>query len=138
MPRFQITLRGILLATFWMAICCGGFVADRSIPPRWEFRGPEMLFHVQKDAIFYIFAVSPFIAVGVLLGRAMAGAIIGIMATSALFVVASLQILFLPVPPELRNGLITSGALHAIVIVAGLWVLFRRRRSADASLQPES
>jgi hypothetical protein len=126
LPRFQITLRRIFLATFWMAVCCGGVIANRTIAPSWDFRGPEMLRHVQKYATFYIALASPFIAVGTLFGRAKTGAMIGVIATSALLAVVSMLAVFDPgLPAQERNGWIATGAFHAFAVIVGLGVLSR-------------
>ena len=129
LPRFQFTLRTIFLATLWMAVGCGGFVAGRSIPPAWEFRGPYLLWYVEMWATFYIVIASPFIAVGVLLGRAKMGAVIGILATSALIAVATLQFIYEPsFSTSERNEWLTMGTLHGLAAVAGFVILFRRHR----------
>jgi len=134
-PRLQFTLRAIFLATFWMAVCCGAVIANRSIPPAWEFRGPEMLRRVLTYATFYIGIGSPFIAAGILLGRAKAGVIAGFVATSALIVVTGLLALLEPGfqqhPTAPRNDIVAHVAFSVlVVIVAGIWVLFRRRHQS--------
>jgi hypothetical protein len=130
-PRFQFTLTRLLLATFWMAVCFGGVMANRSIPPIWEFRGPEMLWIVLRYATFYLVFVSPFIAVGVLFGRAKTGVIAGFVATSALIAVMSLLVLFeagLRSNAE-RNEWIATAALHFLIVVAGTVVAIVSRLS---------
>jgi hypothetical protein len=62
-PRFQFTIMGILLATFWIAVFFGAATAAA---------------RAEKDIGFYAFPVayalivSPFLAAGALLGRAAA------------------------------------------------------------------
>ena len=133
LPQFQFTLRTIFLATFWMAVGCGAFVAAQSIPPH----GPYALWDAERWATFYIFFASPFIAVGVLLGRAKIGAVIGILATSALIGMLCLQFLYEPsISSSERNEWLTMGAMHGLVAAAGFAVLYFWRRKMLSNGQP--
>ena len=86
----------MLLATFWMAVGCGGVMACRSIPPQWEFGGSIALWKCLAYATFYLPFISTCIAVGALFGRAKVGAIIGFI-VAALFSVVVTSI-FLSIP----------------------------------------
>jgi hypothetical protein len=137
LPRFQFTLRTIFLATLWMAVCCGGVVANRTIAPSWDFRGPALLSDVLRFATFYIAIASLFIAIGALFGRAKMGAIIGILATSALIAVASLQLLYAPgFSTSERNEWLTMGALHGLAAAVGFTVLYFWHRKHSSKGQP--
>ena len=133
LSRIQFTLQAVVWATFWMAACFGGVVAHRSIPPAWEFRGPELLRTVLQYATFYLGIVSPFIAVGILLGRTTTGVIAGFVATSVLIAGVSLLILLKggSNSDHETNEWIATIALHTLIVVAGIW-LFARRRSRSS------
>ena len=82
--KLQFTIKRILAATFWMATCFGAVVANRSIPAQWNFAGPESLRKFLSFLTFYLAGMSPFVAIGALIGRLRAGAIVGFIALSVL------------------------------------------------------
>lgn len=126
-PRFQFSLKHMLLAMFWMAVCYGEVVANRTIAPEWDFRGPKILLLYLRYVTFYAGGASPFIAAGALFGRAKAGAIIGFIAIAVLAVVVTSFALFEPgmnqSPDETRQRIAdctTTCVLLAVGVLAAI------------------
>ncbi len=80
-PRFQFTILGILLATFWIAVFIGVWAAAA---------------RAKQDVGFYAFPmgyaliVSPFLAAGSLFGRAWAAALAGLVGLAVLAAILAL------------------------------------------------
>jgi hypothetical protein len=136
-PRFQFTLKRLLLATLWIAICFGGVVANRSIAPEWDFHGPKLLFWYLRYVTFYAPLISPFIAIGALFGRSMTGAIVGFIAAAVfILVISSLNLIEILSDPtlslwqrnDLRNQFITLIAVNSLMMIVGVWVFLHQRR----------
>lgn len=82
--RFQFSLRRILAAMFWIAVCLGLAILNRSIPaaPLWDMRTALRLM------TFCIPIASPFIALGTLFRETTAGLIVGLIAVVAVVIIA--------------------------------------------------
>jgi hypothetical protein len=123
--RFQFTLKRMLLATFWMAVGCGGVMANRSIPPLWEFGGPRALWKCLTYATFNLPFILTGIAVGTLFGRAKVGAIIGFIVAALFCVVLSSINFFNRSPAEtaqrVEDCLTSCLLLAAGILVAVVW-----------------
>ena len=68
----RVTLRGILWATFWAAVCLASWILDYKPADQ----NPALLF-----AIFAIRLLSPFVAIGALVGHSLKGLAVGIILT---------------------------------------------------------
>jgi hypothetical protein len=80
-PRFQFTIMGILMATFWIAVFFGvSAAAARAKQDVGVFAFP----------IGYALIVSPFLAAGSLFGRAGAAALAGLVGLVVLAVILAL------------------------------------------------
>ena len=75
-PRFQFALKGILLATFWMAVCFSAYAMVINMH-RLRVSSPY------EVPLTLVMMVTPFVAVGALFGRTLLGVAIGIAALSA-------------------------------------------------------
>ena len=82
LPRFQFTLRGMLLATFWTAL----WLAIGAAPH--ESARSDALLH----CVMALQVVLPFVAIGALLGRTGMGAIAGFVAIACLAAAIYLRI----------------------------------------------
>jgi hypothetical protein len=74
LPRIQFTIRGILWATFWMAVCFASWI---SFEPLANAPGSPRI--VGYGLMFFIFG-GPFLALGALFGRLWIGAILAVAA----------------------------------------------------------
>ena len=83
MPRFQFTIRGLLWATFWVAVCGAAWTLD--------LRGFDKWYPVQQAAIIVALLLTPFMAIGALFGGPLVGLLVGVVA----FVAFNLLIMFL-------------------------------------------
>ena len=82
--RPQVTLRNILISTFWWALWCGALVADP------KFKGSDTL---------WIFCIIPFrfagpcVAIGALFGRTWVGALVGLAVVACLAIAIYIHIM---------------------------------------------
>lgn len=137
LPRFQFTIRHMMIATFWAGVTFGGVVANQSIGA-WEIRD-QQTWAIRRDRVLlkeslmcgtaYAIAVSLFIAVGALFGRPRTGALVGLAVTSATMLNAALFMFF---EADRDSAIVTAveGSL-GIVVVAAL-ILVRRWKACRA------
>jgi hypothetical protein len=116
--KVQFTLKRMLLATFWMATCFGAVVASRSIPAQWDFAGPEALWKLLGFLTFYLAGVSPFVAIGALIGRSRGSAVVGFVAVSVLLATVTSFALFDP-----RANQSSGETSQRITDCATCWIL---------------
>ena len=75
--RLQFTIRRLLLATFWMAICMGAGISSV------RRDGSEGL----SVALLVVAVVSPCVAIGTLFGKPFIGMLVGILVLIALQII---------------------------------------------------
>jgi hypothetical protein len=80
MPRFQFSMRGLLLATLWFSVCFGCFamidhIHRQRISTPWE------------NWLTHLMMIAPFVAVGALFGRALVGLAVGIAALTTFWTI---------------------------------------------------
>jgi hypothetical protein len=82
-PRPQISLRGILLAIFWVAIA----LAIDAAHVRYARVQSKMPFEIP---LTWVMMIAPFVAVGTLFGRTLIGAAVGLIAITGFWLVWSM------------------------------------------------
>lgn len=78
--RPQFNTRGMLLATFWMAVCCASFAMVARMH-RLRISSPL------ENILTLLMMFAPFVAIGALFGRSLLGAVVGVVALSAFWFV---------------------------------------------------
>jgi hypothetical protein len=76
LPRLNFTVRGILMATAWMAVCFGSFAVINEIH---RLRVPSPY----EVPLTHVMMISPLVAVGALFQRTLWGLLIGAIADVA-------------------------------------------------------
>ena len=72
-PRFQFEMKGLLLATFWMAVCFSAYAVVNSMH-RQRVSSP------MEVPLTLVMMAAPLVAIGALFGRTLLGAAVGIAA----------------------------------------------------------
>jgi hypothetical protein len=75
--QFQFSLWNLLTAMFWLSVGGGSFAVLWSLGVNQTKEWPDWLLVVVAVSTYILTVVSPFIAVGILFGRARTGAIVG-------------------------------------------------------------